>query len=127
MMILKLCAVAVAAVVLTGLLRVYKPELALEAVICACLLLLLAIAGSFRESLSQLETLYGQLSYGRTYFPVILKALGIAYVTEFTSAICKDAGEKAIAGKVELAGKIAVFFTALPIFTSLLELLQTLI
>jgi stage III sporulation protein AD len=74
-----------------------------------------------------LEELYSRLSSGTAYFPIILKSLGIAYITEFTSAICKDAGEKSIAGKVELAGKIAIFFVALPVFTSLLDLLNGLL
>ena len=39
----------------------------------------------------------------------ILKVLGISYITEFASAICQDAGEKSIAGKIELAGKVAIF------------------
>ena len=127
MMILKLCAIAVCAVILISLIRIYKPELTVEAVLCASLLLLFYIISSMKYGLTYLEDIYDDLSYGKTYFPIILKALGIAYVTEFTSAICQDAGEKSIAGKVELAGKIAIFFVALPIFTSLLELLNSLI
>jgi len=127
MILLKICGMALAAVVLISLLRVYRPEFVPEAVICASVLMLMYILGSFRESLSQLEDLYQKLSCGSTCFPVILKALGIAYVTDFTSAVCMDAGEKAVAGKVELAGKIAVFFAALPVFQSLLELFESLL
>lgn len=127
MMILKICAIAIAAVILIGLVRTYKPELVTETVIAASVLLLFYIVGSISYSFSYLAELYDELAYGKTYFPIILKALGIAYVTEFTSAICQDAGEKAIAGKVELAGKIAIFFVALPVFTSLLELLNGLL
>lgn len=127
MIILKICAIAVCAVILIALIRVYKPEFTIEAVLCASLILLLYIVSSMKYGLSCLSEIYDELSYGKTYFPIIIKALGIAYVTEFTSAICQDAGEKSIAGKVELAGKLAIFFVALPIFTSLLELLNSLI
>ena len=58
---------------------------------------------------------------------MILKVLVIAYATEFTSALCEDAGEKSIGTKVELAGKIGIFFVAIPVFTSLLNLLDSLI
>lgn len=126
-MILKLCAIAVICVILIALIKAYKPEFTIEAVLCASLLLLFYIIGSIQHSFTYLADIYDQLSYGKTYFPIILKALGIAYVTEFTSAICQDAGEKSIAGKVELAGKIAIFFVALPVFTSLLDLLTGLI
>lgn len=127
MMILKVCAAAIAAVILISLIRIYKPELTAEAVLCASILLLTYVVGSFAHSFTYLEELFAQVSGSRTYFPVILKTLGIAYVTEFTSALCADAGEKSIAGKVELAGKIAIFFTAIPIFQSLLNLLNSLI
>lgn len=127
MIILKICVIAIACVILISLIRIYKPEFTIEAVLCASLLLLFYIVGSIQYSFTYLADIYDQLSYGKTYFPVILKALGIAYVTEFTSAICQDAGEKSIAGKVELAGKIAIFFVALPVFTSLLKLLSNLV
>lgn len=127
MMLLKFCAIALTAVILIGTVRIYRPELVLETILAASLLLLFYIVGSITQSFVYLEELYGRLSSGTAYFPVILKSLGIAYVTEFTSAVCLDAGEKAIAGKVELAGKIAVFFVALPVFTSLLDLLNTLL
>ena len=127
MIILKICAAALVCVILISLVRAYKPELAAEAVLCACLILLGYIVGSITEIFVYLEELFTGLSQGKTYFPIILKTLGIAYLTEFTSAICQDAGEKSIAGKVELAGKIAIFFAALPIFQSLMEMLNQLI
>ena len=84
-----------------------------------------AITETLRISLGMLICLglmIGVPNYFSSRF--ILKALGIAYITEFTSELCLDAGEKSIAGKVELAGKIVIFFLALPVFTSLLELLN---
>ena len=54
---------------------------------------------------------------------VILKIIGIAYICEFASGICKDAGESAIAAKVETGGKIIIVYLALPLITSLLDLL----
>ena len=71
--------------------------------------------------------LYSRLTYGQEYFPIILKVLAIAYATEFTAALCEDAGEKSIGTKVQLAGKIAIFFAAIPIFTSLMKLLDSLV
>jgi len=114
-------------VILISLIRIYKPEFTIEAVLCASVLLLSCVIGSMVHSFTYLEDIYSQLGGSRTYFPVILKSLGIAYVTDFTSALCEDAGEKSIAGKVELAGKVAIFFTAVPVFQSLLNLMDSLI
>jgi len=71
------------------------------------------------------DSMYGQITYGREYFSVIVKIIAISYITEFTASICEDAGEKSIAAKVELAGKTAVFAAAIPVFASLIELLRS--
>jgi len=125
--ILKICLTAICAVILISLIRTYKPEFTVETVIATSILLIMFIIDDLKAGFAGLEYIYGELSHGKAYFPVIIKSLGIAYITEFTSELCIDAGEKSIAGKVELAGKIAIFLTALPVFTSLLELLTAII
>lgn len=52
---------------------------------------------------------------------ILFKSLGICWVSQFTSDACKDAGENALANKIELAGKIAIITTALPIFNQIIE------
>ena len=95
--------------------------------LCTSIILLWFALDGLQYAFTYMENLYGRLTFGKEYFPVILKVLIIAYATEFTSALCEDAGEKSIGTKVELAGKIAIFFAAIPVFTSLLNLLDSLI
>ncbi|MBQ4649958.1 MAG: hypothetical protein IJB73_04580 [Firmicutes bacterium] len=125
--ILKICAVALIGIILIALIRTYKPEFTVEITICVSVIILWAVADSLKYAFTYMENLYCQLSYGKEYFSVIIKALAIAYLTEFTAALCEDAGQKSISTKVELAGKIAIFFVAIPVFTSLLNLLTGLI
>lgn len=125
--LLKICGIGIMAIILIGLLKVYKPEFVVIATLCASILMLIFIIDSLKYSIDFMEGVYGQLSHGKEYFPIILKVLGIAYVTEFTVALCNDAGEKSIASKIELAGKMAIFFAAIPVFLSLLELMNGLI
>lgn len=127
MVMLKICAVALAAVIIIALIKMYKPELTVEVTLCAGLILLYFLLGSLKEGLGFIAGIYDELSYGREYFPIIIKVLVIAYITEFAVALCQDAGEKSIANKVELAGKVSVFFAAMPVFVSLLNLLNGLI
>ena len=125
--ILKMCAVAIAELIIVTLIRIYKPEFTVEAVLCASLLLLWFALDGLKLAFTYMENLYGRLTYGKDYFPIIIKVLVIAYVTESTSALCEDAGEKSIGTKVELAGKIGIFFVAIPVFKSLLNMLDSLI
>lgn len=53
----------------------------------------------------------------------MIKIVGIAYIAEFGSEICKDAGQSAIATKIELAGKVIIAALAFPIIASLLDLI----
>ena len=67
------------------------------------------------------------MTYGRTFFPVIIKILAVAYITDFTSQLCKDAGEGSIGTKVEFAGKIMIFYLALPVLSAILEMISSLL
>jgi len=55
------------------------------------------------------------------YIETILKIIGIAYIAEFAAQITKDAGQGAIASKIELGGKILILAMAIPIITVLIE------
>ena len=125
--LLKICAIGIAALIIISIVKTYKPEFTVEVTLCAGMILLYFIIDSLKYGFGFIADIYEDLSYGKEYFPIILKVLGIAYITEFAAAICQDAVEKSIASKVELAGKIAIFFAAIPVFTSLLDLLNSLI
>lgn len=55
------------------------------------------------------------------YIETILKIIGIAYIAEFAAQITKDAGQGAIASKIELGGKILILAMAIPILTVMIE------
>jgi stage III sporulation protein AD len=55
------------------------------------------------------------------YLETILKIIGIAYIAEFGVQISKDAGQGAIASKIELGGKILILAMAIPILTAIIE------
>lgn len=125
--VLKICAIGIVGVMLVALIKTYKPEFTIEVIVCTSILLLFFVLESLRYGFTYIESFYSRLTYGHEYFPIILKVLAIAYATEFTAALCEDAGEKSIGTKVEMAGKIAIFFAAIPIFTSLIHLLDSLV
>lgn len=114
-------------VILIGLLKTFKPEFVVIVTLFTSVVMLVIIVDSLKYSFEFIEEIYNNLTYGKSYFPIILKILGIAYVTEFAVALCNDAGEKAIGSKIELAGKIGIFFAAIPVFVSLLELMNGLL
>ena len=55
------------------------------------------------------------------YMGVLWKALGITYLCEFASGVCRDSGNSLIAGQIELCGKVAVMLLGMPILWALVE------
>ena len=60
-------------------------------------------------------------------YGVILKIIGIGYLTEFTASICNDTGNSSLGDKVLLGGKIIILVMALPIITSILDIVMELL
>lgn len=127
MEILKIAALALCAVVIIILVKNYKPEFGIFVAIGSSVLILFFLVDSMKYAFSYMAQLYDRLDYGKTYLPIIIKVLAIAYITEFTAQLCKDAGESSIGAKVELAGKIIIFCVAIPVFVSILNLVETLL
>ena len=55
------------------------------------------------------------------YLGIALKAVGIAYITDFVADACRDAGMTSVASKAELVGKTAIFTLSVPLMMSVLE------
>lgn len=58
---------------------------------------------------------------------VLLKALGIAYITSATGAICRDGGEQSLSMAVELSGKAQIMMLSFPLISALIEIAADLI
>ena len=59
-----------------------------------------------------------------TYIATLLKMLGVTYVAEFSSGICKDAGYQTIASQIEIFSKLTILVLSLPILVALLKTIQ---
>ena len=59
-----------------------------------------------------------------SYITTLLKMLGITYIADFSSAICKDAGYQAIASQIEIFGKLTVMVLSMPVLYALLNTIR---
>ncbi len=109
------------------LLKQYKPEYAMIAMIAAGIFILLFVINKLSSVIVLLEELTDKIGINKEFFVILLKITGIAYIVEFASNICKDAGESAIASKVELAGKIVIVTLSIPIFSTLIQTMSEII
>lgn len=127
MSIMQIVAIAVVALLLILVLRQEKPELALQISLAAGLLIIIFVIWKAVEILNVLERLAVRADLNMVFLGTLLKIIGIAYIAEFGTQVCRDAGESALAFKVELAGKVMILILAVPIITTILDTVSRLL
>ncbi len=127
MEVLKIVALALTGVLLAALMNSVRKEMSIYIILATVIVIFVLILDELAGIFHFLEGIYENVTYGKTFFPVILKVLAVAYITDFTAQLCRDAGEGTIGSKVELAGKIIIFYLAMPVFTAILELISSLL
>lgn len=123
MEIIQIVGLGIVAVVIIVILRGQKPEMAVQVSIITGVVIFLLLISKLSAVLDLLEGYADRVGISVVYFTTVLKIVGIAYIAEFGAEVCRDAGESSIASKIELAGKVIIVVLAVPIVTSLLDLI----
>lgn len=121
---MNIAAISVAAVafcVIAVTLKQSRPEFSTAFSLCSVAVVLVLVFKEL-EPLIELLNRAGELSgISDKGIKIVLKSVGICLITQFASDTCRGAGEPAIAGTVEAAGKIAVMLCAVPLFSDVLN------
>ena len=118
--VLKLVLLGAAAALMAVLLKNQRPELALLLSLAACAFLLLLTLGYAGDVVSYVDGLCERLALPGEYLAIAVKTAGVAIVADAGAALCRDAGESAVASKIELGAKAAMIVMALPVFDGIL-------
>ncbi len=105
--------------VLIIVLRSYDGGIAFMLTIAAVVVLLLMILPTIFGLVESLQGISDLISQGS--FEVVIKAIGISILTQLTSDLCIDAGQRAMGNIVQLAGKVAIVVSAFPLLGELLS------
>lgn len=103
------------------IIRSQRPEIAVQLSITLATIIFLLVLAKINVVLNLFRDLAEKAGVNQLYLNTILKIIGIAYITEFGAQVCRDAGEGAVAGKIEFAGKVLVMVMAIPIIALVLE------
>ncbi|MBQ7112964.1 MAG: stage III sporulation protein AD [Clostridia bacterium] len=120
----KVIGIALTAAAASLLLRTYRPELSVQIAVAAGTLLLLLTVDELKVMSAFLNDMFERTGIKTEYLKAMVKVLGIAYLAQFAADLCRDAGESAVAGKVELAGRVMILAISLPILGAILELVS---
>ena len=89
--------------------------------ILAGAIILLMSVGKLSGIVTILENIATKTKVNGEFLAILIKITGIAFLTEFAVSVCKDAGETAIASKVDIGGKVIIIAISIPIVSALLE------
>ncbi len=126
MEIMKVVIIGIIATILAVILREQKPEIALQISIVTGLMIFIFVVTKLNSVIEVMKYFASKTNIDLLYFSTILKVIAIAYITEFGAQVCKDAGERSIASKIELAGKVLIMIMAVPILAALLDVVSKL-
>lgn len=121
MEIVQIVGIGIVAAILSMTIKQEKPQLAILVSISAGILIFFIIADKLPYIVEIFNDIVNKTQVDTIFISTLLKIIGIAYITEFGSQICKDMGENSIASKIELGGKVLIMILGMPILTALTE------
>lgn len=118
----KIIGIGLIGLIIIVILKQYKPELAIYVSIITGVLILVFAVEKLTGVINLLQAISNKTNINNNFLKILLKITGITFITEFAVSICSDAGEKAIASKIEIGSKVVIITMSIPIITSLLEI-----
>lgn len=119
--IFRICAIAVVSAIVGVLIGQIKKEISFAIKAAAGILIFGMIAVSIGPLIAELEGILG-LGGVSEYAEIMLKSLGIAFLTHICATLCRDCGENSLAGGVEFAGKLEILILCAPLIGKILDL-----
>ena len=110
-----------------AILKQFRPEMAVQLTIVASVALFIVVMDKVKLVVDLLESLANQANISSFYLLIVLKIVGVAFIAELGSQICRDAGDGALAAKVDIAARISVIVLAMPIITAIIQSMMTLL
>ena len=125
--IVKIVGIALVSLIIIILLKQYKPEFAIYISLLTGVLILILVMDKLTGIINLIDSIVSKSNINTEFITLLIKITGIAFLSEFAVSICKDSGEAAIASKIEIGSKIIIISMAIPILSSLLELILELL
>lgn len=122
--IMKIIGVAFVTAIASILLKTTKPELSFAVTVTGVIVILLFVADALQNTLSVFATIAKVTGVENGLLKILLKIVGVGYITEFGAGILNDFGSNAVADKVVLGGKITILMLSLPIIESLFTMIS---
>lgn len=120
-MIVKIIFIGFITSIICLVLKEKVPEIAFSLSICACVIIFFLVLPLLKDIIEVFNNFSNYIGLNNSYIALVIKIIGVAYLTELGSSLCIDAGQKAIGTKIELGGKIIIMSMSIPIINEILN------
>ena len=123
----KIIGIALITVVATLIVKPVRPDFAVFISVVGGVIILFMLAGYLTDIFEVFNQIFNYTNVNSSLYKIIFKIIGVGYLVEFTASLCSDTGNNSLGDKVLLGGKIIILVMALPIITSILEIVMELL
>ena len=121
--IIKIIGIAFLTLIIIIILKEYKKEYYIYAVLVGGAIILFYSFDVIKEIIGFINENSNNSNYNNEFIRLLLKLTGISILIEYAVSICKDAGENSIANKIDFGGKIVLISMSIPVISVTLEAL----
>jgi len=125
MEIIKIGTVILVTVVIVNCLPTFNKEISTLISFSCCIVILLYIINMVIPAVEQIRNISEKISFDG--IDVVMKAVGVGFVTQFVSDIVTDSGNKALSNQMIFAGRICVLMMAVPVFLQVFRIIEKLL
>jgi len=125
--IIQIVGLGIVVTILIVIIKQQRPELAIQLSIITGVVIFSMMLGKINSVVTLMKDLAQKSNVSVLYMGTIMKIIGVAYIAEFGAQICRDAGEGAVASKIEFAAKVIVIVLAIPVIVAVFDSLLKLI
>ena len=119
--IIKIAILGIAGVLLALPLKKERSEYSIFISMTVCICIFVYLLSKVETILKFVEHLETMINVDGRYISLVLKMVGITYVAEFATNICKDAGYTAIGNQIEIFAKLSILVVSVPVLNVFLE------
>lgn len=124
MAVASIAVIGLISVLLAVELKAVKGEYGVYLVLGAGLVIFFYSLSKLEAVIETIRKVQSYIRLDRVYLEILMKMIGITYIAEFASGICRDAGYGSLGGQIEIFGKLSMLAVSMPILLALMETLK---
>ena len=126
MNVVSICMISLVGIITYVIIKGFKQEYSVVIIVALSLLFFGWMIDIFGEMETRISEISAELDMNKSFYKILFKIMGITYLCEFSSGICKDAGVSSVATQIEILGKMLILLSGIPIIISVIEVINEL-